>query len=203
MAADRFCRLGGRVKNLAIRAKDWSDTIPMSRLGAMIKPTTIGWIITKTIVNSFKRHAFRALSHVRQKVGKIIPLFADSNASTTIVLIVRVPRPLTSSPHGAPTQIGRAYSSLSANSQGVTVLFGARTATTRNRLATTKISNANDFRISTVAAAFPASLPPFDIMNFKRSQKTETLASYVAWIRHTASYWLCSYPSTQMSGTWA
>ena len=54
------------------------------------RPTTIIRAIAKVIINSFKRHAFLRLAHIRKKIGEIKPAIAEFNPPRAVMFIRRV-----------------------------------------------------------------------------------------------------------------
>lgn len=116
-------------------------------------PAAVVFEVTERIVHSLKRHPFRSVTHVSQKVLKRSPLFADRNATRSIApKLIRV---FTAVIHITPRLVRRAFgvmASMAVNKMnGTRCFFGEAPAGTR--VSTDEVSIFGDHRVSARAQA--------------------------------------------------
>jgi hypothetical protein len=67
-------------------------------LNSAASPTTVGRLVIAVIVDAIQGHFWRWLAHIRYEILKLLPAFANPNASAAIagkVLVIRIPASLT------------------------------------------------------------------------------------------------------------
>lgn len=70
-------------------------------------PSAVCWLVIAIIVNSVQRPAIGLVSHVSQKVFKLLPTFANGDAAATVTVKVFDVGILTAIKHVRPTSVGR------------------------------------------------------------------------------------------------
>ncbi len=72
-------------------------------------PTAITWTIVLVVIGAFYRQALRLLSHISEKVFKLLPPIANFNSLRSVVAIIYLFRIVAAIFHAAPCSIGLCF----------------------------------------------------------------------------------------------
>lgn len=120
-------------------------------------PTTVTGLVVLGSVNSIERHLWRTFAHVREKMRKLIPTFADLHASCAVHGIFLVARIVASSQHATPAYPSRRHRhSVPCNRRQLAL---AAEASARGRMTFEQAISSWRSKLSAVAPA-----NPFDVL---------------------------------------